>query len=126
MDCECSVCFEEGLYTNCGHNLCHSCYLKLNDKICPICRGKITNISLNATSTITKRNKKCINDICIAPIYLGNNEWMKTKHLQQLNDFIDQVIIDRKIKWGKLYFKAHWGDTIQYEIVDDKMSISLK
>ena len=40
----CCVCLENDyLYTNCNHELCNICYLKLTPKNCPICRKKILN-----------------------------------------------------------------------------------
>ena len=40
VDSECSVCMEDTIMTtNCNHFLCHSCYSKLKNKICPLCRS---------------------------------------------------------------------------------------
>jgi hypothetical protein len=36
---ECCVCLNENNFTTkSNHNLCHNCYEKLDNKICPLCR----------------------------------------------------------------------------------------
>ena len=41
---ECCVCYEKTVKkTICKHNLCFKCYLKLEQKSCPLCRKELEN-----------------------------------------------------------------------------------
>lgn len=44
----CDICFEEGISlfntcSTCSHPFCRPCLQKITDKVCPYCRGKLSN-----------------------------------------------------------------------------------
>ena len=53
----CVVCYEKGLFTNCGHCICLNCFNSLIIKKCCICRNKTNNLHL-----IKPKKRKTINN----------------------------------------------------------------
>jgi hypothetical protein len=121
---ECCVCYEQNnSYTNCGHNLCVSCYKLIQNKICPICR---TNLSLpppppklpeaEAEAKLPEAEAKVEEfDGESKQIDEEVTEYYDTQYQELYDRFIiftltDELCDEKGDKYYKIYYKPHIVD----------------
>jgi hypothetical protein len=111
---ECCVCFEEtSISTKCNHALCLECYLRIDSKKCPMCRGKIPIVKKrnlmhyngfacpvgikNKEATIRKQSDKLI----ITRLGNGINLKKQIEMMKEEQEEHIEFFIKNRIKIGK-------------------------
>lgn len=120
----CPICFDKKklYYTNCGHCLCNSCFLKIaqiNNK-CPICRTSFESKNKNIFIRDFIKKYKNENHLIVSS-KISNNQCNSIKSIDKFkNKYLDKtkynnIIFDRKIEYN--YIESLIDDNIKSRII---------
>lgn len=113
---ECCICYETEcdivLLHKCSHNLCINCLLKLQNKMCPLCREpiNINNNGYNASPSPQPQQQILVpNNTPILPSEMPDFEYTTPDRERSLFDFSPEDMRELEYEYSSEY-SALWND----------------
>ena len=109
---ECCICYESsGIYnTECSHNLCLDCLLKLKKLECPICRNQLNKIPFKIKKLIENNNEQY--GLIININNISNNTLLIVNQIRNVSRYQYNIIVDN-INNGQIYQEEYLKDLLE-------------